>query len=37
MLDLLEGGGKAPLGPCYVEARDGEAWRIREIEKKCLG
>ncbi|UVK37854.1 KamA family radical SAM protein [Mesorhizobium sp. AR10] len=29
VLDLPEGGGKVPIGPCYVEGRDGEAWRIR--------
>ncbi|RWO29857.1 MAG: KamA family radical SAM protein [Mesorhizobium sp.] len=29
VLDLPDGGGKVPLGPCYVEARDGETWRIR--------
>ncbi|TIL56639.1 MAG: KamA family radical SAM protein [Mesorhizobium sp.] len=29
VLDLPDGGGKVPLGPCHVEARDGETWRIR--------
>ncbi|RWO20038.1 MAG: KamA family radical SAM protein [Mesorhizobium sp.] len=29
VLDLPDGGGKVPLGPCYVEAQDGDAWRIR--------
>ncbi|CAN7657502.1 KamA family radical SAM protein [Mesorhizobium sp. LjNodule214] len=29
VLDLPDGGGKVPLGPCYVEARDGDTWRIR--------
>ena len=29
VLDLPQGGGKVPLGPCYVEGRDGETWRIR--------
>lgn len=32
VLDLPEGGGKVPLGPCYVEARDGEDWRIRGLD-----
>ncbi|AEH87678.1 MULTISPECIES: KamA family radical SAM protein [Mesorhizobium] len=29
VLDLPEGGGKVPLGPCSIEGRDGESWRIR--------
>ncbi|MCV3209317.1 KamA family radical SAM protein [Mesorhizobium sp. YC-39] len=29
VLDLPDGGGKVPIGPCHVEARDGEIWRIR--------
>ena len=29
VLDLPEGGGKVPLGPCYVEGREGGTWRIR--------
>ncbi|PDQ18412.1 lysine 2,3-aminomutase [Mesorhizobium sanjuanii] len=29
VLDLPDGGGKVPIGPCHVEARDGESWRIR--------
>ncbi|TIM52116.1 MAG: KamA family radical SAM protein, partial [Mesorhizobium sp.] len=29
VLDLPDGGGKVPLGPCHVEARDGDTWRIR--------
>ncbi|RWP45743.1 MAG: KamA family radical SAM protein [Mesorhizobium sp.] len=29
VLDLPDGGGKVPLGPSYVEAQDGESWRIR--------
>lgn len=29
VLDLPDGGGKVPLGPCYVEGRHGENWRIR--------
>lgn len=29
VIDLPDGGGKVPLGPCYVEGHDGEAWRIR--------
>ncbi|CAN7474220.1 KamA family radical SAM protein [Mesorhizobium amorphae] len=29
VLDLPDGGGKVPLGPCYVEGREGETWRIR--------
>jgi lysine 2,3-aminomutase len=32
VLDLPEGGGKVPLGPCYVEARDGQSWRIRGLD-----
>jgi len=32
VLDLPEGGGKVPLGPCYVEGRDGESWRIRGLD-----
>lgn len=29
VLDLPDGGGKVPIGPCYVEGLDGEMWRIR--------
>ncbi|RWP39099.1 MAG: KamA family radical SAM protein [Mesorhizobium sp.] len=29
VLDLPDGGGKVPLGPCYVEAQEGDTWRIR--------
>jgi lysine 2,3-aminomutase len=29
VLDLPQGGGKVPIGPCYVEGREGESWRIR--------
>jgi lysine 2,3-aminomutase len=29
VLDLPDGGGKVPLGPCHVEAQDGKTWRIR--------
>ncbi|RWD39194.1 MAG: KamA family radical SAM protein [Mesorhizobium sp.] len=29
VLDLPDGGGKVPLGASYVEAQDGETWRIR--------
>ncbi|SIT59255.1 L-lysine 2,3-aminomutase [Mesorhizobium prunaredense] len=29
VLDLPDGGGKVPLGPSYVEAQNGETWRIR--------
>ncbi|CCV15051.1 KamA family radical SAM protein [Mesorhizobium sp. STM 4661] len=29
VLDLPDGGGKVPIGPCHVEGRDGESWRIR--------
>ena len=32
VLDMPEGGGKVPIGPCYVEARDGESWRIRGLD-----
>ncbi|TIS53633.1 KamA family radical SAM protein [Mesorhizobium sp.] len=32
VLDLPQGGGKVPLGPCYVEAREGETWRIRGLD-----
>ncbi|TGQ64115.1 KamA family radical SAM protein [Mesorhizobium sp. M00.F.Ca.ET.186.01.1.1] len=32
VIDLPDGGGKVPLGPCYVEARDGESWRIRGLD-----
>ncbi|MET2825682.1 KamA family radical SAM protein [Mesorhizobium shangrilense] len=37
VLDLPEGGGKVPLGPCYVEARDGENWRIRGLDGEVRG
>lgn len=29
VLDLPDGGGKVPIGPGYIEAREGETWRIR--------
>ncbi|MER9690013.1 KamA family radical SAM protein [Mesorhizobium sp. M0139] len=29
VLDLPEGGGKVPLGPCHVEGREEQDWRIR--------
>jgi lysine 2,3-aminomutase len=29
VLDLPDGGGKVPLGPSYVDAQEGESWRIR--------
>ncbi|TRC77459.1 KamA family radical SAM protein [Mesorhizobium sp. WSM4307] len=29
VLDLPEGGGKVSLGPCPIEGRDGDTWRIR--------
>ena len=32
VLDLPEGGGKVPVGPCYVEATDGDSWRIRGLD-----
>ncbi|WP_214476025.1 KamA family radical SAM protein [Mesorhizobium sp. dw_380] len=32
VLDLPEGGGKVPLGPCPIEGRDGETWRIRGLD-----
>ncbi|BAV46651.1 lysine 2,3-aminomutase YodO family protein [Mesorhizobium loti] len=32
VLDLPEGGGKVPLGPCPVEGRDGDTWRIRGLD-----
>lgn len=32
VLDLPEGGGKVPLGPCPVEAHDGDNWRIRGLD-----
>jgi lysine 2,3-aminomutase len=34
VLDLPEGGGKVPIGPCHVEARDGERWHIRGLDGK---
>lgn len=37
VLDLPEGGGKVPLGPCYVEGRDGESWRIRGLDGQTRG
>ena len=37
VLDLPEGGGKVPLGPCYVEERDGENWRIRGLDGEVRG
>ncbi|TJW27229.1 MAG: KamA family radical SAM protein, partial [Mesorhizobium sp.] len=32
VLDLPQGGGKVLLGPCCVEAREGETWRIRGLD-----
>ena len=32
VLDLPEGGGKVPLGPCYFEGREEEGWRIRGLD-----
>ncbi|RUX71172.1 KamA family radical SAM protein [Mesorhizobium sp. M7A.F.Ca.US.006.04.2.1] len=32
VLDLPEGGGKVPIGPCHVEGRDGENWRLRGLD-----
>jgi lysine 2,3-aminomutase len=32
VLDLPEGGGKVPIGPCHVEAREGENWRLRGLD-----
>ncbi|MER8467325.1 KamA family radical SAM protein [Mesorhizobium sp. M1396] len=32
VLDLPEGGGKVPIGPCYVEGRDVEGWRLRGLD-----
>ncbi|RWC53556.1 KamA family radical SAM protein [Mesorhizobium sp.] len=32
VLDLPEGGGKVPIGPCYVEAREGGNWRLRGLD-----
>ncbi|WP_137933611.1 KamA family radical SAM protein [Mesorhizobium comanense] len=32
VIDLPEGGGKVPLGPCHVEAHDGEHWRLRGLD-----
>lgn len=29
VLDLPEGGGKVPINPSHVEARDGSTWRFR--------
>ena len=26
------GGGKVPLGPCHVEAHEGEHWRLRGLD-----
>lgn len=37
VLDLPEGGGKIPLGPCPIEGRDGENWRIRGLDGKVRG
>ncbi|MCZ8547832.1 KamA family radical SAM protein [Mesorhizobium qingshengii] len=37
VLDLPEGGGKVPLGPCYVEAREGESWRLRGLDGEVRG
>jgi lysine 2,3-aminomutase len=32
VLDLPEGGGKVPIGPCYAEGRQGESWRLRGLD-----
>jgi len=32
VIDLPDGGGKVPVGPCHVEAREGESWRIRGLD-----
>jgi lysine 2,3-aminomutase len=32
VLDLPQGGGKVPIGPSYVEAQDGETWRLRGLD-----
>ncbi|RVD10523.1 MULTISPECIES: KamA family radical SAM protein [unclassified Mesorhizobium] len=32
VLDLPEGGGKVPIGPCHVEGRQGESWRLRGLD-----
>lgn len=37
VLDLPGGGGKVPLGPCPIEGRDGESWRIRGLDGKVRG
>ncbi len=37
VLDLPEGGGKVPIGPCYVEAREGESWRLRGLDGEVRG
>ena len=37
VLDLPQGGGKVPLGPSYVEGRDGETWRIRGQDGEVRG
>ena len=37
VLDLPEGGGKVPLGPCYVEGYEGGAWRIRGLDREVRG
>ncbi|UCI06485.1 KamA family radical SAM protein [Mesorhizobium sp. B1-1-8] len=34
VIDLPDGGGKVPLGPCHVEGREGETWRIRAQDGK---
>ncbi|TPI53716.1 MULTISPECIES: KamA family radical SAM protein [unclassified Mesorhizobium] len=34
VLDLPDGGGKVPIGPGYVEDRDGGNWRIRGQDGK---
>ncbi|RWC42958.1 MAG: KamA family radical SAM protein [Mesorhizobium sp.] len=32
VLDLPKGGGKVPIGPCYVEAREDGNWRLRGLD-----
>ncbi len=34
VLDLPEGGGKVPLGPSHIEARDGPDWQFRGHDGK---
>ncbi|MBN9217716.1 MAG: KamA family radical SAM protein [Mesorhizobium sp.] len=34
VIDLPQGGGKVPLGPCHVEAHEGANWRLRGLDGK---